>query len=119
MINKTLNSFKFATNGIKTVWREESNFKIQAVVALLVIIFIFYFHFSLVEKSLIILAIMLVLASEMVNTAIEDLCNKVESSIDPVIGKIKDIASGFVLLSSIGALTVGVLVFVSHFAQVP
>lgn len=118
MITKTLKSFTFALAGIKTVWKEEGNFKIQTVLAFLVLVFIFYFKFSLIESALIVLTIVLVLASEMVNTAIEDLCNRVETNTDPVIGKIKDISSGFVLLSSIGAVVVGVLVFCSHFSLI-
>ena len=115
MIKKALSSFSFAINGIKIVWREEGNFRIQSFIAAFVVIFIFYYKFSLIEKSLVILAIVLVLAGEMINTAIEDLCNKIEPNSDSVIGKIKDIASGFVLLSSIGAVIIGLLVFVSHF----
>lgn len=116
MIKKTLNSFKFALKGIKTVWIEESNFKIQSIIAILVLISTFYFNFSLIESLFVVLAIVLVLASEMINTAIEDLCNKIEPNQDQIIGKVKDILSGFVLLSSIGAVIIGALVFYSHFS---
>jgi len=116
MITKLWNSFNFAFSGLKTTWQEESNFRIEVVATILVLVSIFYFDFSLSEKVFCILAITLVLSSEVINTAIEDLCNKVEPSHDLVIKKIKDISSGFVLVSSLGALLVGVLVFWGHFS---
>lgn len=103
-------------NGIKTVWIEENNFRIQSVIAFFVLAFVFYMEFSLFEKAFVVLAIVLVLAGEMINTTIEDLCNKIEPNHDDFIGKIKDISSGFVLLSSIGAFIIGAIVFVSHFS---
>lgn len=115
MINKTLHSFIFAIRGIATVWKEENNFKIQTILAFLVAGFMYYFKFTLVESVLVVLAMLVVLVSEIINTAIEDLCNKIEPNQDPVIGKVKDISSGFVLLSSIGAIVIGILVFLNHF----
>ena len=73
------------------------------------------FHFSFIETAFCVIAIIIVLCAEIINTAIEDLCNKVEPNQDPVIGKIKDIMATFVLLSVIGAVVLGYLVFRYHF----
>ncbi|MEI6479125.1 MAG: diacylglycerol kinase [bacterium] len=51
------------------------------------------------------------------NTAIEDLCNKVEPEHDPAIGKIKDTMAAFVFVSSIGVSILGILIFAHHFIQ--
>ena len=112
---KTLKSFGFALNGLKTVWKEERNFRIEVFILVVVIFILFYFHFSLAEWLFCVLAITLVLTSEIINTAIEDLCNKVEPNQDATIGKIKDTSSAFVLISSLGAMVLGVLVFYHHF----
>jgi len=116
MIQKTINSFTYALRGLKTVWNEEHNFRTEVVAGILVIGSIFYFDFSLLESSLLIFAITLVLVSEIINTVIEDLCNKVEPSHDYIIAKIKDASGAFVLLSSLGSLTIGILVFLNHFS---
>lgn len=116
MIRKTLKSFTFALRGIKTVLKEEVNFRVMSAATVLILGATFYFGFTFIESSLIVVAVIVVLVSEMINTAIEDLCNRVEPNTDPVIGKIKDISSGFVLLASIGAAVLGVLVFYNHFA---
>ncbi|KND47870.1 MAG: diacylglycerol kinase (ATP dependent) [Parcubacteria bacterium C7867-006] len=116
MLKKSLNSFGYALRGIKTTWQEENNFQIMSVITVAVLFIVFYFDFTLLESALVVISITVVLSFEMMNTAIEDLCNKIEPNQDPVIGKIKDISSGFVLLSSIGALIVGIIVFYSHFS---
>lgn len=115
MIGKIIKSFIFALRGLKATWKEEQNFKIEVFIGLGVILSIFYFDFTFEEKIFSILAIIIVLAAEIINTAIEDLCNKVEPMTDPVIAKIKDTSSAFVLVSSLGALIVGILVFLNHF----
>lgn len=112
---KTIRSFKYALNGLKTVWREERNFKILVIVAVLMLISIFYFGFNLFEAVIVILAIVLVLFAEIVNTAVEDLCNKIEPNQDETIRKVKDMMSGSVFVVVFGALSLGVLVFYYHF----
>ena len=115
MIKKVINSFIFAGRGLLTTWKEEHNFRIEVFAGIAVIFCIFYFDFSFVESVFCIIAITIVLASEIVNTAVEDLCNKIEPNYDPTIGKIKDTMGAFVTVSAFGALVVGILVFCNHF----
>ena len=112
---RTIKSFKYAWNGLRTTWKEESNFRVEILAAFLVILSIFIFNFSLLESALLVFAITLVLVSEIINTIVEDLCNKIESNQDQVIGKIKDMAAAFVLLSSVCSVVIACLVFYSHF----
>ena len=112
---KILNSFGYAFNGLRTTWREEFNFRIEIFIAFIVTFFIIYFDFSFIESAICIIAIVIVLTAEIVNTAIEDLSDMVESNQNPLIGKIKDTMAGFVLLSSVGAFILGCLVFWNHF----
>ncbi len=113
-MRRLIKSFGWAMNGLSTVWREEVNFRIEALVALAAIVLGAWLKFSSLEWIILSLCIVAVLASEMVNTAIEDLCDRVEPAHDPVIGKIKDIMAGFVLLVSIGALIIGVILFARY-----
>lgn len=115
MIKKAFNSFLYAIRGLKTVWKEEQNFRIEVVIAVLVLFSIFYFNFTFVESVFCLIAILFVICGEIVNTVVEDICNKIEPNQNPIIGKIKDMMAGFVLVSSIGALLVGILVFYNHF----
>ena len=115
MLKKFTQSFVCAFRGLKYTWQEERNFRIQIVAALLLAIIIFLFNFSYLEASLLALAATLVLASETLNTVLEKTLDKIESNQSQQIGKIKDIMAGIVLLSSIGAIIIGILVFLHHF----
>ncbi len=113
-MNPVWKSFKDAARGLKTVVREERNFKIEIALAALVVIAIFAADVSYTEAALLIFAVTIVITGEIVNTAIEDLCDKIEPNIDPAIGKIKDMMAAFVLVSSLGALAIGAIVFLHH-----
>lgn len=109
-----MKSFMFALAGILQVWREERSFKVLSVCALVAVIVGYYLRFASFEWVILVGCITAVLSAEIVNTAIEDLCNKVEPRTDPLIGKIKDMMAGFVLVVSLGALTVGLLLLLEH-----
>ncbi len=108
-------SFRDAFAGLFTVWSEERNFRVQVVAAVLVGIAMFSLGFDYLETAIVIFAIVLVLTTEVVNTAFEDAMNKIEPHHDPLVGRIKDIAAGAVILSVIGAVVIGILVFGHHF----
>lgn len=108
-------SFLCALNGLRAVLREERNFQIEIGIGVLVIASAFFFQFSFIEMALCFLAVGMVLAAEIVNTALEDLCDKVEPQRDAAIGKIKDIMAAYVLVSCLAALAIGIVVFKNHF----
>lgn len=115
MANKLFKSFGWAMSGVRTAWVEEVNFRIEAFAGLAVLITAYYLGFTMLEWMIIIACIGAVLSAEMVNTAIEDLCNKVEPSTDPIIGKIKDTMGGFVLVVSLTSAIIGVMLFSNYF----
>jgi diacylglycerol kinase len=115
IFGKTWQSFLCAVNGIKTVWREEKNFRLETIIAVAVAVAAFYFKFSFTESFMVAAAIIIVLGAEIINTAIEDLCNEMEPDEDKTIGKIKDVAAAYVLLSALGAAIIGAVVLIHHF----
>lgn len=115
IFGKTWQSFLHALNGLKTVWKEEKNFRIEIVIAVIVALLAYYFNFSFVEASFVIIAIIVVLLAEITNTVIEDLSDKIDPSYNPTMAKIKDTAAAIVLVSVIGAIILGVLSFAHHF----
>jgi diacylglycerol kinase len=116
MLQKTINSFVYALRGLRTTWKEEHNFRIEVWCSVILFFCLYYFQFTMIESVLCILAATIVLCAEIINTSIEDLCNKVEPQYDPVIGKIKDVTSAFVLVAVLGSILVGIFVFYSHFS---
>ena len=101
--------FQEALNGI-VFSVEGGNFRIMLLIGTLAVIVSAIVQIELIEWCLIILCITIVLTAEAVNTAIELICDHVNTNYDNRIGKIKDIAAGAVLISSIGAAAIGTMI---------
>ncbi len=112
-IRKCLNSFRFAYNGIKHCARSENNFRVHLLATVAVLLAGFYSKLSEIEWCMIVLAIGLVLVTEMVNSAIEKLVDLVSSEQNSKAGLVKDMAAGAVLVAAIAACIIGGIVFVS------
>lgn len=112
---RRIKSFQFAFEGLATFFKTQPNAWIHLFSAMLVCVAGFYFQLNKLEWFMVITAITLVFITEMINTAIEFLCDKVEPSIDPQIKRIKDISAAAVLLSAIIACMIGGIVFIPKF----
>ncbi len=104
-------SFRFAGKGLYQLALQENNAKFHLLGTVLVLMGGGYFHLSNVEWCLVIFAIVLVWAAEAINTALEVLCDRISTQKDPMIGKVKDLAAGGVLVCAMGAFAVGVFIF--------
>jgi diacylglycerol kinase len=107
--------FIHAADGIIYVFRNEQNFKIHFVAAILVITAGFLCNINTTEWLFIIVAITIVTALELINSAIEYLCNFVNPSLHEKIKRIKDASAGAVLIASIGSLIMALVIFLPKF----
>ncbi len=87
------------------------NFKIHLVAVLVVHAAGFYFSISSTDWALLWVCITLVLSAEVFNTAVEEMINLLHPDHHPKAGLIKDLAAGAVLLTAIGSVVCGLLVF--------
>ncbi len=108
---KLIKSFTYAWAGIKYCFKSESNFRIHVIAAIAAIIFAIVLNIAATEWIAICFCIALVLVMEMMNTAIEKLCDMVHIEQHPGIKKVKDIAAGAVLLSAVFSLVTGGIIF--------
>ncbi len=91
--------------------RAQRNLKVQSVIALIVVCAGFYFNIEILEWCAILFSISLVIGLEILNSAIENLVDLVTLERKPLPGRIKDVAAGAVLFSSIMAVIIGVMIF--------
>ena len=103
--------FLYAFSGIIHCIKNERNMRFHTVAALYVLIFARFFHFSRGEYILLLLTISSVMVLEAVNTAIEELCDKVSPERDEHIRHAKDAAAGAVLIAACFAAVIGVVLF--------
>ena len=111
-LKKRLKSFVYAINGVKLLLREEHNARIHALATFCVIGLGFYFTISSTEWIAVLFAIGFVFSMEMVNSAIENVCDFMSPDKHETIKKVKDMAAGAVLISAIIAAIVGSIIFI-------
>lgn len=108
---KLLRSFRYAVHGLKSCFVTEANFRIHVLLAALALGLAVLFKISTVEWMATGFSIAFVLVMEMLNTAIEKLCNVVDKEFNSVIKTVKDIAAGAVLVSALFSLITGLVIF--------
>lgn len=108
------NSFKYASEGIYYAVKYNQNLQIHLVIAFLVIIASLIFRVNAFEMGILGVMILLVITAEMINTAIEEMVNFVVSEHKKEAKIAKDVAAGMVLLTSVGSLIVGFLIFAPY-----
>lgn len=104
-------AFRHALRGLWDFVRDEPNAKIHVAAVVVVVAAGFFFRLTGIEWSLAILATAAVVVTEVLNTAIERLADRVTREHDELIRQTKDLASAAVLLSSIGSFAVGIVIF--------
>ncbi|WP_149275672.1 diacylglycerol kinase family protein [Pareuzebyella sediminis] len=110
-LQNRVKSVGFALRGALLLVRTEPSIKIQVFITILMTGAGFYYEISSIEWILQVLAISLVLGIEGANTAIEKLCDFVHPGFEKRIGFIKDVSAGAVMLVSIGAVIVGLIIY--------
>ncbi len=108
-------SFVYAISGILYAFKSQRNIKIHFIIALFVIIFSCLLKLSTTELLIVYVTITMVLASEMVNTAIETVVDMYTQEYHPLAAVAKNVAAGAVLISAINALVVGYFIFYNKF----
>jgi undecaprenol kinase/diacylglycerol kinase (ATP) len=109
-----IDSVKYAAAGIRSFFATEKNGRIQGIIALIIILLSVFFQISGFEWLLVLGCIALVICLEMVNSAIEKLCNLVSTEYNPLIKMIKDISAGAVLFAAIVSMVIGLTIFLPY-----
>ncbi|MGC6552785.1 diacylglycerol kinase family protein [Streptococcus sp. VTCC 12905] len=108
-----ISSLDFAVSGLITAFKEERNMRKHAVSAILVILAGLVFQVSVTEWLFLLLSISLVVAFEIVNSAIENVVDLASDYHFSMLAKnAKDMAAGAVLFVSGFALLTGLIIFV-------
>lgn len=105
-------SFGYAFQGIFTCIRKERNMKIHCMVAALVVIAGLILGISVTEWCICLGLFGMVMALELVNTAVEAVVDLVTEERHPLAKIAKDTAAGAVLIAAIMAAIVGLIIFV-------
>jgi diacylglycerol kinase (ATP) len=99
-MKKLFFNLKNSLNGLKVMLCEHS-FIVELLCGVILVPYIFYANFDNIYKLIIILIYILLLVFEIMNTAIEKICDKITKKYDKDIKVIKDISSASVFTTLI------------------
>lgn len=103
--------FNHALRGLLQMLKTERNFKIHVFAFISVIILGFTLEVSKPDWIILLLVSGFVLTMEIINSAIEQLCNLYSTERNEKIKNIKDISAGAVLIAALFAFVIGLVVF--------
>lgn len=106
-----LRSLQYAFSGFKYAFQHERNMRIHTGIAAIVFALLLMLDISTTQVMFVLLAMFLVVVSELINTAIEKTIDLTKPDRHPLAKAAKDCAAAAVLLSAIFALIIGLIVF--------
>ncbi len=98
-----------ASAGIHFAWSAEQSFRTEVFLGIGTLVAFAILRPAAVWWALIVLCITLVLVAELANSAIEMLADHLHPDLHPIVGRVKDMLAGMVLVMSCGAAVVGVI----------
>ena len=110
-MKKQLKSFGYAIRGFVGAVCDEGHLRFHLVAAVYVLVFSLFYHFSAVQTAVLVILIASVIAAELFNTAIENVCDAITKEQNEYIKRAKDISAGAVLVLSVAAVIVAVIFF--------
>lgn len=111
-IHHHLLSFKHAFRGLYHAFTTQPNFLIHFTLSVLAVLLGLFLSISNFEMILLIAMIVLGLAAELINTALEEVTNLVTKEYREEARIAKDVSAGMVLLTALGTTLVAALIFI-------
>lgn len=112
-----LKAFEHAFNGMYYFFLHERNGRIEIGIAAATVGLALLMGVSITEWTTILLCIALVIGFELVNSALEKLCDGVQEEYHPVIKTVKDMTAAAVLWCAIISVIVGMIIFLPKLFQ--
>ncbi len=112
-----IKSFGHAIDGLVFALSNDQNLRIHFIAAFLVIILSIYFRVNPFEMGILGVMIILVIATELINTSIEQMTDLITKEHRQEAKIAKDVASAMVMVASFGAIIVGILIFIPYIVR--
>lgn len=113
-IKEHLASYQYALRGIWIAFRYEDNMIFHLVAAIAVVMVNSLLKVNKTEWLITLILIGLAWMAEIFNTAIEKLADRVTKEQDPLIGQVKDLASGAVLIICFFAALCAIIIYLPY-----
>lgn len=106
-----LKSFHYALQGLLVFFKTQMNAWIHLLAAMTACMLGIILKINQREWCWIVLAIAMVVITELMNTALEFLTDLISPSVHPIAKKVKDVAAGAVLVAAVAAAIIAAIIF--------
>ena len=107
---RTLRALGWSLQGLRAAWLHESSFRLEAVLAVILIPTALLLGETGLESAVMIFSVLMVLALELLNSAIEAVIERYGAEYHELAGRAKDMGSAAVFMGLIGAAAVWLLI---------
>jgi diacylglycerol kinase (ATP) len=108
---RSQDSFRYAAEGILHCFRTQKHMQFHFLMLVLVLLSGLLLSLDTRDMLVLLFCISLVIATEMVNTAVETVVDMITQTYHPLAKLAKDVAAGAVLIASVNAVIAGILIF--------
>jgi diacylglycerol kinase (ATP) len=98
-LTRLIKAFGYSMAGFKAAWINEQAFRQEVLLCIILIPLAFWLGDNGVERALLISCLLLVLITELFNSAIEAVADRISQEKHPLIGRAKDIGSAAVFIA--------------------
>lgn len=117
VIGHIINAFKYTFAGLASAWKNELAFRGEAVVAVIMIPLGIWLGRSGVERALLIGSILLILLTELLNSALEAVVDRIGPERHELSRRAKDMASAAAFISMVTAALVWIIIACDRFTN--
>ena len=108
-------AFVWSAAGVKTAWKNELAFRVESIVIIIMMPVGIWLGRSATERALLIASCMLILITELLNSAIEAVVDRIGSERHELSGRAKDMGSAAAFFSMLTAAVVWALITYDRF----
>lgn len=116
-LRRVLNALRYSFQGLKAAIKYEAAFRQELALAILMVPAAFFLGRTTDEVFILIASVILVLVTELLNSAIEALADALSVETHPLLGRAKDLGSAAVMLMLFFTAAVWLAVAISRFVM--
>ena len=110
-LRRIINATAYSLNGLADAWRTQTALRYECYVLVIILPLAWALKKSAVERSLLIGSWLLVIVVELINSAIENVVDRIGNERHELSGRAKDMGSAAVFCSIVLAISIWLMVF--------
>ena len=117
-LRRLINATRYSIAGLKAAWKYEEAFRMEIAAAAIMFPLSFWLGQTASQRGLLVGTCFIVMITELLNSAVETVVDRIGPDHHELSGRAKDIASAAVMLSLMMTIIIWVLVIMERFCPV-